>query len=225
MTINRLLLLNVILAGGLSLVFLLPRSPGLKETAVSMQLPDFVGSWYGEEQEVSEREREVLAADTQFARKVYDNATGDRIYVSVVVSGEDMNNSIHRPERCLPAQGWSPVESQIVRLDAGGSPLPAVRLHNVGASSNAAGETRDIYSLHYYWFVGHDSITESHTQRALIDIRDRLLRGYNQQWAYVTVVATITDGLVPFGRSEEETDQMIREFIDELVPRIQKPLT
>ena len=72
-----------------------------------MELPIFVGAWMGEDAAISEREREVLAPDTRFARKTYTGPHGDKIFVSIVMSGDDMTNSIHRPERCLPAQGWS----------------------------------------------------------------------------------------------------------------------
>jgi len=50
-----------------------------------------------------------------------------------------------------------------------------------------------------------------------------VLKGENQQWAFVTVASTITKGLQPFGRSEQETDEVVRNFIRNLVPRLQKP--
>lgn len=225
MTTKRLIILNLILIGGLGLVFLLPRAPAIQPSSVSMELPDFIGPWFGTNQEVSEAERNALAADTEFARKVYTNGAGDQIYVSVVMSGEDMNNSIHRPERCLPAQGWSIVTSDSDRLEVEDDALPVMRLYNSRPIRAENGDSHNLYSIHYYWFVGHNNITQSHTERTLIDMRDRLLYGYNQRWAYVTVVATITEGISRFGRSEEETDRMIRDFISELLPQIQEPVT
>jgi hypothetical protein len=57
-------------------------------------------------------------------------------------------------------------------------------------------------------------------QREYLDIKDRLLRGYNQRWAYVTVAATVTKGLVPYGKDEAETDEMIQKIIAQVYPRI-----
>ena len=77
-----------------------------------MALPDVVGAWIGEDAAITEREREILAKDTQFARKTYTGPAGDEIFVSIVMSGDDMTSSIHRPERCLVAQGWSVQDSE-----------------------------------------------------------------------------------------------------------------
>jgi hypothetical protein len=49
-------------------------------------------------------------------------------------------------------------------------------------------------------------------------VKDRLMKGYNQRWAYITVSATITEGLIRDGLSEKETDAMIKDFIKKLVP-------
>jgi hypothetical protein len=82
--------------------------------------------------------------------------------------------------------------------------------------------TITIYSLDYYWFVGHTDETASHLERTWIDIRDRLVKGRNQQWAYVTVVGVVTKDFKIFGRTEKETDNLIQAFIAELVPKLQK---
>jgi hypothetical protein len=117
-----------------------------------------------------------------------------------------MNTSIHRPERCLPAQGWTVTDTKTVRLPTPVGDLHATRLHNLRTVRVDSERTANIYNLNYYWFVGSKLITPSHTRRTLIDISDRVLRGTNQRWAYVTVAATVTEGLRPFGRSEQETD-------------------
>jgi uncharacterized protein DUF3485 len=79
-----------------------------------------------------------------------------------------------------------------------------------------------INSLNYYWFVGHSDTTASHFERTLFDIRDRLLKGRNQQWAYVTVMATVTKDFKIFGRTEKQTDELIRGFMKDFVPQLQK---
>ena len=66
-------------------------------------------------------------------------------------------------------------------------------------------------------------VTLSHFTRTMLDLRDRTLHGYNQRWAYVTVAATVTEGLARPGRSETETASMIEKFVADLVPKLQRP--
>ena len=223
MSIKRLTILQAILLLGLGSVFLLPKKIEIQSAAIAMSLPSFIGDWYGADQPVLQGEKESLGPDTQFVRKLYTNSRGDQIFVSIVFSGPDMATSIHRPERCLPAQGWTVVDTRVTQIPIGKEELRATRLHNVRSFRNGSAPPVSVYSLDYYWFVGHDAQTPSHLQRTWIDVRDRILKGENQQWAYVTVVSTITKGLQRFGRSETETDEMIENFIRELVPQLENP--
>ncbi len=156
----------------------------------------------GADQPVSQGEKDSLGPDTQFVRKLYTDGKGDQIFVSLVFSGPDMSTSIHRPERCLPAQGWTVVNKEVATIPLANGSLQATTVAK--PSRLPAGERApiNVYSLDYYWFVGHDVQTPSHLKRGWIDIRDRVLKGENQQWAYVTVVSNITKGLQPLGRSE-----------------------
>ena len=222
MITKRLVILQSCLLAGLGSVFLLPKTVPFQPAAIELALPQSVADWQGEEEPVTQGERDVLGPDTQFAKKLYTNNRGDQIYVSVVMSGPDMNTSIHRPERCLPAQGWTVADSKTVSLQSSQGPLKATRLHNMRNVRTDSGRSLPIYSLNYYWFVGHSDVTASHLKRTWIDIRDRLLKGSNQQWAYVTVGGTITKDFKIFGRTEKEMDELIQNFICELVPQLQK---
>lgn len=224
MTPKRLLILLFVMVAGFSAIFVLPTTAQMRPAGIKLALPQFIGKWYGVDQEITTRELEMLAADTQFARKLYTDGAGNSIFVSIVLSGADLDNSIHRPERCLPAQGWTIADSDKLRIPlVSGQKLEVTRLHDVRQVALRNGTTASIYNLNYYWFVGYRHLTASHLERTLFDIRDRIFRGYNQRWAYVTVAADITKGLVLFGRSEAETDQMIQDFIRQVYPMISKP--
>ena len=148
---------------------------------------------------------------------------GNSIFVSIVLSGADLDNSIHRPERCLPAQGWTIADSDQLRIPLpSGKKLGVTRLHDVRQVPLQNGTAASIYNLNYYWFVGYHHLTASHLERTFFDIQDRVFKGYNQRWAYVTVAADITKGLVPFGHSEAQTDRMIQHFIGQIYPTISK---
>jgi EpsI family protein len=222
---KRLMILELMLLLGMSSIFLLPASPKQQPIGVEMALPTLIGEWFGKDAAVTEKERTDLGPDTEFSRKTYSNHSGDEIFVSIVLAGQDMNTSIHRPERCLPAQGWTIADSKVVSipLDDQNHVLKATRLHNVRPVRMQDGRQFNIYNLNYYWFVGHNDMTPSHITRTAYDIRDRLLKGYNQRWAYITVAAVITKGLKDSGRSDEEVDEIIQSFVKELVPKIHKP--
>jgi EpsI family protein len=224
MITKRLITVAIVLLVGFSTVFLLPKSSTSSPAGIAMVLPNYIGDWIGKDAEVTEKEREVLAKDTEFARKTYTNLAGDSIFVSIVLSGEDMTNSIHRPERCLPAQGWNlqTSERRAVALP-NGKQLELTRLRN-GRLVQRNAETRGtLQNLTYYTFIGHSDMTPSHTARTGIDLRDRILLGYNQRWAYLTVAAIVTEGWTAPQRTEEETTALMESFIRELAPVLQKP--
>jgi len=106
-------------------------------------------------------------------------------------------------------------------------------------------------NISYYWFVGHDSVTSNHIKRGAKDFWDRVVRGYDQRWAYITVTANLNGGYLyaepkpednlkegdplpklidPESRREvarralkpEEADELVDEFINEIGPDIIK---
>lgn len=223
MTVKRLVILELLLIAGLASAYLVPIQSRVQPVGVSMELPDSIGIWTGVPQQITKLELEQLAADTTFARRLYTNAFGDQVLVSIVLAGEDPDNSIHRPERCLPAQGWTISDSKTVTINdphLPGGEVKVTRLHNQQKFQDDKGTLRTVHNLNYYWFVGYKDVTPSHIERALMDIRDRVMKGYNQRWAYVTVASNVTEGLVKFGRSEAASDEMIQSIIKELFPRI-----
>ena len=224
MITKRLLSVLLVLLIGFGSVFLLPRTSQSSPAGIALTLPNYIGDWIGEEGAVSDREREVLAKDTQFARKNYTNVAGDRISVSIVLSGDDMTNSIHRPERCLPAQGWSLQSSEKKVLPiANGKTLDVTKLRDVRAIELRDKSRATLHNVNYYWFVGYSDMTASHLTRTGLDLRDRLLHGYNQRWAYVTVTANVSEHLWRPERTEDETSAILEDFIQKLVLDLKRP--
>ena len=221
---RRLFILQAALLVGFGAIFLLPHEMKTSPAGIAMSLPNFVDGWIADDAEITAREREVLAKDTEFARKIYTSPAGDQIYVSIVLSGDDMTNSIHRPERCLPAQGWSlrSSEKRTLRL-ADGKPLDLTKLRNFRIIEQANGTRPTLNNLNYYWFVGYRDMTPSHLQRTGIDLRDRVLHGYSQRWAYVTVAENITQGWSRPERTEEQATAILEKFVGELAIKLTRP--
>jgi len=225
MTISRLLILNALLACGLGTVFFIPRHSRIQPSRVRMELPEMLGGLLGKPAAVTKQEHEILAEDTEFCRKVYEDGFGQQVLVSIVLSGNELDNSIHRPERCLRAQGWTAVAANGLTLPVASAPggeLPVMRLHNMMQVHAENGEIVQVHNLNYYWFVGYSDITASHFEREYLDMKDRLLHGYNQRWAYVTVASNITKNLIPYGKDEAQTDALLQKIITEVYPLIVK---
>lgn len=206
---------------GLGAVALLPHKPA-GQPGVRLTLPESVGNWDGKDAEVTQKERDVLGADVEFARKLYTNTFGDQIFVSIVLAGFDPTTGIHRPERCLPAQGWAITRTtrSLVPLPSGGG-LDTTQLFSARQLRTEKGDTLIQRGFNYYWFVGAREVTGNHLTRTFIDMRDRVFRGESQRWAYIMIAANVTKDYYKFGRTEEETRKMIEDFIPRIVPSFQ----
>ncbi|MBV9659296.1 MAG: EpsI family protein [Verrucomicrobia bacterium] len=228
MITKRLLTVALILVAGMACVFLVPSSSRLQPAGIVLSLPDRIGNdWVGRDVEITERERTGLAADTGFARKLYTNREGDQIFVGIVLSGEDMANSIHRPERCLIAQGWSVNDSQTRQVPVAPGEPPSMevqRLLHARTVQTTDGKPFNLRDLTYYWFIGTHDRTASHWMRTFYDVRDRVLHGENQRWAYVTIEGRVTEGIGGVRqRNEEEVSRMIEAFIPQVLPSFARP--
>jgi hypothetical protein len=70
--------------------------------------------------------------------------------------------------------------------------------------------------------VGHTDTTDSHIARTWLDMKDRLLHGYNQRWAYITVAAQLPPGAESDPKTQKVIDGWMKDFIKQLAPKIQK---
>ena len=232
--VRRLYFLAAFLAVGFSIIWLLPKSESMKPSRLARNLPMQFASFQGKKVSVTGRELDILAKDTEFERASYanlDNRAHPAVQVSVVFSGKDINNSIHRPERCLTAQGWNFVKERKVVVKGAmpdGSDIPFREIVCVKPVQLENGKTIKTMLVQYYSFFGHSMITEDHYGRTLQDMKDRLFKGYDQQWAYATFSMPVTQiyadqGLTRPGRKTytlEETEKILIDFIRQLAPLV-----
>jgi EpsI family protein len=193
-------------------------------SGIRPDLPDYVGTWNGTAMEISEKERTGLGekTGTRIVRKSYRNLAGYEITVSIVISGRDMSTSIHRPERCLQAQGWVLQGSEQLAMSLpqrGTFPVMQLRATRLAKSGEEV-MTQELQT--FYWFVGEKDICAGHWSRWAIDNRDRLFRGLSQRWAFILVSAG-----VPVPQESKDSDAarkwsqtQMRDFIKMLAPKI-----
>jgi len=213
------LIVSFLLIGiGLSLVKLLPHTFDLQPAAVVKAFPTDVGEWEGRHIEPGENEKKVLDEQTEFVKRTYFRESPshtlewEMLDATMVLSGEDMNNSIHRPERCLKAQGFANITPSEVSIDVGeGNILKVTRLHFIQKLKTGG----EIPAIMYYWFVGADQITNSHYGRTFRDMVYRLATGSNQSWAYISLQASYGDirRENQAANTEAEADAFMVDFV------------
>ncbi len=228
------MILPVVLAAGLGSIYLLPQAGEVAGTAIKMDLPSQEGGWRFEKVPPSQAELDALAKDTQFSKAIClsprpgeTNLEGylvpDRLDLSIVLSGYDLNNSIHRPERCMPAQGHTILSSTDIDIRlSNGRTLTARRLLSTQKipTSEDRKSSQDLNCVTYYFFVGHDRIAHDHLQRTFIDMKDRLVRGMDQRWAYASI--SMWYGKVPWIEpqvTEKEADEKVIKFLSEFAEK------
>lgn len=242
---KRSLILAATLSCGLSCIYILPKRgsvapSSLSKTEINVEEkspPLEFGEWQGIKSFPSEKEREILANDTNFikARYISDDlpplqCLDGRLFqnflsLSIVISGHDINNSIHRPERCLVAQGHTEMLSFPDTIETPkGRKVGVQRITSKALSPIAESEpkthTRGFIS--YYYFVGHKRMTNSHYTRTIMDMKDRLLTGTDQQWSFVMVSAShdLGETAEESEKKRQAMDKKIRQFMGELTDRI-----
>ncbi len=132
--------------------------------------------------EVSEAELTVLPGDTQFDKRLYTAADGTSYAVSVVIGGRS-KSSIHRPELCLPSQGFLMADPHTIRVD--GAAWRVIRVDGgVGRPSRGVA----------YTFLNQAGYkTASHVDRIIRDVWDRSFYNRIDRWVMITVNASHTD--------------------------------
>lgn len=191
---------------------------------VLMDLPKRVSGWWGTASEVSKAELEILPSDTEFARMTYDNGVGDSILCSIVLAGSQ-DRSIHRPERCLPGQGFTIVRSTPVALEMPDGQNLHVQCLDLSRNQRISeDDSITVRSLYIYWFVGDNFTTNSNFTRMVRSIFDRVFLNRQHRWAYVIVSSTITEGLprARFPKDRDTTKAMLLDFMKKIVPTFQK---
>ena len=149
--------------------------------APDITLPELAG-FTSEAMEPSEAELTVLPADTRQVKRMYHAESGHWYSVSVVIGGRT-KNSIHRPELCLPSQGFlmtrprtrqvGPRSWRLITLD-GGAERPSL-------------------GFAYTFFNQEGFRTSSHVRRILKDVWDRSFFNRIDRWVMVTVNSSRSD--------------------------------
>lgn len=133
----------------------------------------------GELKHASLGELTVLPKDTQIMKRFYRSRRGDTYLVSLIVGGRS-KSSIHRPELCMPAQGFLMQHPRNFAVGDERRPFHAVQLGRLGVEP---------ITLAYTFFNQNGLRTASHANRILADTWNRSVFNRIDRWAMVTVMA------------------------------------
>lgn len=151
----------------------------------------------GELSDISLGEKTILPADTRLVKRVYVDDNGSR-FIACMVFGGASKSSIHRPELCLPAQGF--IMSDPRNFTVAGRPYHAITLKGVEDAM-----------LVYTFFNQEGFVTASHTSRILRDMFDRSVLNRIDRWVMLTVDAEPGAGV-----SIDELQADLQKFLERI---------
>lgn len=199
-----------------------PDATTISDPGVLMSLPHKIGDYWGNSMEASQAEKLGLPSDTEFERKMYESTEGDQVMCSIVLSGAN-RRSIHRPEACLPGQGWTIKTGQVLSIPIENHPpLEVMNLTLTRPVELPNQQRKTLNSYYFYWFVGHNRTTPHHKYRIFFSSWDRVFHHENHRWAYCIVHSQVTEGWkYPF-RDSKQTLQIMKDFTQKIAPRFMK---
>jgi hypothetical protein len=197
--------------------------PGIKATPIPgsvkmiFDLPahilDFVSTNVPEDKTVLD----TLPKDTSFAQRLYTASDGFWVNANIVLMGTD-RTSIHRPEFCLPGQGFQINSKNIVNIPIDRTPhyeLPVMKWVVDKSIQTADGRKQDISGLYVFWFVADNEQSTGIVPMQLQMIRDQLLTGVSQRWAYISYFTVCLPG------QEDAAFARVKNLIAASVPEFQ----
>ena len=201
--------------------------PGIKATpipgsvAMKIDLPAHVPDFDSTNEPEAEVVLNWLPKDTSYAQRRYFAPDGFWVNANIILMGAD-RTSIHRPEYCMPGQGWHIDKQSVVKLPiAGSSPyeLSVNKWQLSNTIQSQDGRKVPVGGLYVFWYVAHGEQTASHDEMMASMMRHLLRTGELQRWAYISYFAVCAPG------QEDATFERMKKLIVASVPDYQLPPT
>ena len=198
-------------------------APGIKATPIpgtvkmNFDLPASVLDFNSKHMPEDKIVLDTLPKDTSFAQRLYTAPDGFWVNANIVLMGTD-RTSIHKPEFCIPGQGWRIDQKEWINLSIEGrrpSQLRVAKWMITNFIQDTSGRKKEVRGLYVFWFVARNEETASHWQRIWWMTRDLLTTGVLQRWAYISYFAVCEPG------QEEVTFERMKKLIVASVPEFQ----
>lgn len=192
---------------------------GQPATTNSIYLPETVLDYRSELLPVTREELDWLPADTTFGRRMYrSESDGFLAQISGVLMGTD-RTSIHKPEYCLPGQGFQihRRSREFIEIERPHRyRLPVMRLDALRELRQPNGRSDRWGAVYVYWFVSDSRLSNDHFERMWWLAADLVRTGELQRWAYIGCL-----GICPPGE-EDATYERLSRLIQATVPEFQE---
>jgi hypothetical protein len=200
-------------------------APGLKaaaipgDVAMKLELPARVLDFDSTNVPTADVVLGYLPKDTSYAQRYYFAPDGAWAVANVILMGAD-RTSIHRPDYCLPGQGWQIREKADLKLSIGGAQpyeLP-VKKWTVGKTVKSAdGTDQAVSGIYVFWFVTENQTTGDFPAMLQSMLFHQIRHGVLQRWAYVSYFTVCSPG------TEDATFARIKQLVTASVPEFQLP--
>jgi len=213
----------VLCAGTLLLCSSIAGQPVLSPPGVVMELPPSLSQAQGLELPMTQRERGGLAADITLSRYQYLAADRSPVLATVVLSGES-RRGLHRPDVCLPGQGWSIMDRQAVPM-----PLPEDLGHEAMMLRVFRDVPRDdgtlvrVRGINLFWYEGYGGVrTADYYTHVFLTYLDSVFKNLNHRWALVSFFIQLPESMPGEydGLDEAKALEELRDFVGQLAPQI-----
>ena len=199
--------------------------PGIKAVAIpgsvvmKIELPERVLDFTSTNVPEPEVVLGYLPKDTSYAERVYTAPDGFQASGTVILMGAD-RTSIHKPDYCLPGQGWTINEKSVVNIPVSGVKnfqLPVAKWIIGNSFQNSEGKKVVVSGIYVFWFAADGEQTTGNYRRMWWLARDLLRTGVLQRWAYVSYFAVCAPG------QEDAAFERIKKLISASAAEFQPP--
>jgi hypothetical protein len=147
-------------------------------------------------------EYQLLPKDTKIMHRTYKRSSGPMFMVSVVVGGHE-RRSIHKPQRCLVAQGNVISEQYPIEVEISETDSLDVMLMDLNRSK----------LFFAYWFTDGQRETEKHISRLFWVAWNGIMHNERRRWAYISIAVI---------NNSHSSDPIpdLKKFISDLYPEV-----
>jgi exosortase/archaeosortase family protein len=201
--------------------------PPISGLGVVLEMPRMVGNYQRVAEEgMTAKERDQLNDDVEMRRGKYLGGSGAGITAIIVTSGTK-RRSMHPPEVCSPAQGYTITKRSAVPILLENGTMLQGRLLRMFKDyiADGTGEKRRSTVLQLYIYVGTEGVTANdYYEHVAISYLHAVFKGVNHRWAMVSCVLPVSDERL--GESNPVAEavgyQEVQTFAADLLPQVLK---
>lgn len=186
-------------------------------TTMKISLPENVLDFTSSNLPTSDTVLGYLPKDTSYAQRQYSAPDGFWVLANLILMGAD-RTSIHRPDYCLPGQGWQITGRSAQKIhieDQGGYDLPVQKWTIYNTFDTGNGQKQSVAGVYVFWFVAENNQTDDYGTIQKSILLNLVRHGVLERWAYASYFALCAPG------QEDAAFERMKGLIAKSVPSFQ----